>query len=98
MTKALDVADIDEPRLPRHPGVGLARPHAQDLAELRRLAHDPGPAAFALPESSTAGGAGASAWDEMRSVSRVLAKQDDEAPLRRNGGLCRLRVLMDECG
>jgi hypothetical protein len=65
VTKALDVADIDEPRLPRHPGVELARPHAQDLAELRRLAHDQDrPLSLWLERSSTAGGAGASAWDD----------------------------------
>jgi hypothetical protein len=49
-------------------------------------------AAGLLPNAAAKFGVGAS------SVSRVLAKQDDEAPLRRNGGLCRLRVLMDECG
>jgi hypothetical protein len=37
-TRALEVADIDEPQVPRHPNVGLARPHAEDLAEMRRLA------------------------------------------------------------
>src|SRR5436190_2232664 len=40
-----------------------------------------------LPNAAAKFGVGAS------SVSRALAKQDDEPPLRRNGGLCRLRVL-----
>ena len=49
-------------------------------------------AARLLPNAAAKFGISAS------SVSRTLAKQDDEASLRRNGGRCRLRVLMDGCG
>ena len=49
-------------------------------------------AAGLLPNAAAKFGVGAS------SVSRALAKQDDEAPLRHDGGRYRLRVLMDECG
>jgi hypothetical protein len=49
-------------------------------------------AAGLLPNAAAKVGDGAS------SVCRALAKQDDEAPFRRNGGRCRFRVVMDECG
>ena len=71
---------------------------ALSRAERRFLsrAHTPrwsGPeAAGLLPNAAAKVGDGAS------SVSRALAKQNDESPLCRNGGLCRLRVVMDECG
>ena len=36
--QALEAAAVDEPQLPRHPNVGLARPEPGDIAEMRRLA------------------------------------------------------------
>ena len=64
--------------------------------DFSHVAHRPrwsGPeAAGLLPNAAAKVGDGAS------SVSRALAKQNDESPLCRNGGLCRLRVVMDECG
>ena len=63
----------------RSPGLSVDFSH---VAQGRRWS---GPeAAGLLPNAAAKVGVGASI------VSRALAKQDDEAPLRRNGGLCRL--------